>query len=332
MRGILRHLAAVLALAIVPFPTGKAPEDISFHGGHLTCVIDLGGYRSGVMKYSTGFNYEILQRFARDHHCGMEVILAADTLDDYLAVDTIDFIVRPFAGEDNVRPLADSTCWVASSPPVQRALNRWLTLFSFGLEYPSVVERFTPSYEPFARAASGRPYANAGPYDALVKKYAATLDWDWRLLEAVVWQESKFRIEARSPRGAVGLMQMMPTTATRYGVEDMLDPEDNLRAGTEYLGRLSRIFAPYAEGGELDKFTLAAYNAGEGRILDCIRFAQAIGKPCSTWDDLEAVIPLMREVSAEDSVLRLGYFKGYETISYIHLTDSLYRAFCTIAP
>ena len=128
-------------------------------------------------------------------------------------------------------------------------------------------------------------------------------------------------------------MQMMPATATRYGVDDMLDPEENLRAGAGYLARLQSMFTPYAASGELSKFTLAAYNAGEGRILDCIRYARALGMPCSTWDDIEAVIPFMREPSEKaDSVLRLGPIKGVETISYIHRTDSLWSAFRAIVP
>ena len=173
-----------------------------------------------------------------------------------------------------------------------------------------------------------------GDVDELVRKYAANLGWDWHLLEAVVWQESQFRIEARSPRGALGLMQMMPSTARKYGVDDMLDPEENLRAGVEYLAKLQRMFDGRVAPEDLPRFTLAAYNAGEGRILDCIRMAQTLGMPHQTWQDIVEVIPHMREEAGvgADTVLQLGYFKGYETLAYIRLTDSLSRAFRCIVP
>ena len=194
--------------------------------------------------------------------------------------------------------------------------------------------RFQPTYHPVKRVEEDRLGTPASPYDALLKKYAAKIGWDWRMLAALVWNESKFHIELRSPRGAEGLMQMMPHTARRHHTDDMLDPEENLRAATDYLERLRGLFEDDADNAEeLMRMVLAAYNAGEGRIKDVIAYAAYTGRPHGKWTDLEAVIPEMREESIlQVDTVRLGMFQGFETIRYIADIESLYKAFCTIAP
>ena len=83
---------------------------------------------------------------------------------------------------------------------------------------------------------------------------------DPRFVHAVIWQESKYIIDARSHAGAQGLMQLMPATAKRFGCEDMNDPESNIEAGTKYLGWLLKRFDGNVE------LALAGYNAGEGAV------------------------------------------------------------------
>lgn len=77
---------------------------------------------------------------------------------------------------------------------------------------------------------------------------------------AVVATESAFNPRARSPKGALGLMQLMPDTARRLGVADPLDPEANLRGGVRYLSMLLDMFDDLS-------LALAAYNAGEGAVI-----------------------------------------------------------------
>jgi soluble lytic murein transglycosylase-like protein len=83
---------------------------------------------------------------------------------------------------------------------------------------------------------------------------------DPELVLAVVSVESGFHPEAVSPRGARGLMQLMPGTARSLGVEDAFDPEQNLDGGTRHLGALLSLY-----GGDVER-ALAAYNAGEGAV------------------------------------------------------------------
>lgn len=100
----------------------------------------------------------------------------------------------------------------------------------------------------------------AGALRLLIQRAARDHQLDEELLVAVVFAESAFDPEAVSPKGAMGLMQLMPDTAARFGVEKPFDPWENLNAGAAYLRQLSEKY-----GGDL-KLALAAYNAGEGRV------------------------------------------------------------------
>ena len=201
-------------------------------------------------------------------------------------------------------------------------------------EYNAIKERFSPSYEPYARAYLGRSFSTVSPYDALIKEYAAKIGWDWRMLAALIWQESRFRIDARSGRGAEGLLQMLPSTAARFHNDDMLNPEKNISAGIEYIGKLKTIFTRFSEPKDLSKFVLAAYSAGEGRVLDCIRYARANDLPYSSWDDFEKIIDHLRDntMAQTDTLLQYGGLRGYETVNYVSNVYSLYEAFMIISP
>lgn len=96
------------------------------------------------------------------------------------------------------------------------------------------------------------------PYARLVEQAADRHGVDPRLVHALIEVESSYRPDAVSVAGAMGLMQLMPGTARRYGVVDPLDPESNIEAGTRHLRALLDEFGPLFE---LD--SLAAYHAGE---------------------------------------------------------------------
>lgn len=98
-------------------------------------------------------------------------------------------------------------------------------------------------------------------YDPLIDKYAALYDVDPFLIKAIIQVESDYDPETISDKGARGLMQLMPGTATRYAVAKIHDPEENIRAGVAYLAQLLERFSY-----NLPR-TLAAYNAGENAVL-----------------------------------------------------------------
>lgn len=98
-------------------------------------------------------------------------------------------------------------------------------------------------------------------YAAMVAAIAREHGLDAALLHAIIAVESAYNAKALSPRGAAGLMQLMPDTAERYAVKDIWNPLDNLRGGARYLRDLLALF-----GNDLS-LALAAYNAGEGAVI-----------------------------------------------------------------
>ncbi|HEX5337611.1 MAG TPA: lytic transglycosylase domain-containing protein [Gallionella sp.] len=110
---------------------------------------------------------------------------------------------------------------------------------------------------------AGKPplkLANKAQYNRIVAEVARTYGLDSALLHAVISVESRYSASAVSMSGAVGLMQLMPATAKRYGAADLLDPVQNLNAGAKYLSYLLKLF-----NNDIS-LTLAAYNAGEGTV------------------------------------------------------------------
>lgn len=103
---------------------------------------------------------------------------------------------------------------------------------------------------------------------------------DPALVHAVIQVESGYNVKALSPKGAVGLMQLMPATGLRYGVKakDLRNPAQNIRAGTRYLADLLEMF-----GGDVS-LALAGYNAGEGAVLK-------YGKRIPPYRETQAYVP-----------------------------------------
>jgi soluble lytic murein transglycosylase-like protein len=99
------------------------------------------------------------------------------------------------------------------------------------------------------------------PYDVLVAQVAGRFGIEPALLHAVISVESGYNARAVSKRGAAGLMQLMPETARRFGVADVFDPAENVRAGAQYLTYLLKLFDNDLE------LALAAYNAGETAVI-----------------------------------------------------------------
>jgi Transglycosylase SLT domain len=125
------------------------------------------------------------------------------------------------------------------------------------------------------------------PIDAAIRSAASKFDVDEALIRAVIHVESRFNAKAVSPKGATGLMQLMPGTARRFGVANAKDPVQNIHGGTNYLRVLLDLF-----NGDL-RLALAAYNAGEGAVL---KYNRRIPPYEETQDYVQLVLGRYREL------------------------------------
>jgi membrane-bound lytic murein transglycosylase MltF len=182
-------------------------------------------------------------------------------------------------------------------------------------------------------------------YEQTIKRYANRYGFDWRLILAVMNQESRFRIQAVSHRGAFGLMQLMPGTgrdvSSALGIEGIRQPEDNIAGGVYYLWRVRSMFdAPPGEGEDtagptnedLIRLSLAAYNGGPTRIHDAQQLAVYLGLDPYQWNNIKELLPMLsrryytlHQYVWEDGKPRGGYFYGWpETINYVESVMGYY--------
>ena len=127
------------------------------------------------------------------------------------------------------------------------------------------------------------------PYAQIFQQQAPILDWDWHLLASVAWHESHFNPRAHSRAGACGVMQLMPKTASKYGLdsETIWDPQANIEAGVQYLSLLQDKWSFISTESERTKFVLASYNAGHGSVFKARRLAKEAGANPYRWDEVE---------------------------------------------
>ncbi len=135
-----------------------------------------------------------------------------------------------------------------------------------------------------------------GSYGSTIRAVSSEYGFDWRLILAVIKQESRFSIDAESHKGATGLMQMMPSTVEEVGqkleIEDMAHPMNNIRGGIYYLKKLYDLFEG-AEETDRIQLTLGAYNAGIGRIYDAQELAAYLKDNPAKWQSVRDALPLL---------------------------------------
>ena len=137
----------------------------------------------------------------------------------------------------------------------------------------------TPAGVPADARRAAAWLARSGDYDAAIARAAGAANVQAELVRAVIVVESGFNPRAISRRGAVGLMQLLPSTARRYGAFNAFDPEQNILAGAHYLGDL---IARY--GKDRLELVLAAYNAGENAV-------ERYGRRIPPYKETKAYVP-----------------------------------------
>lgn len=134
-------------------------------------------------------------------------------------------------------------------------------------QYRPILDRYPERHESelsgqgVAGASAGGFPTSPDSYDRLIKTAARRYQVDPHLVKAVIRAESNFDCLARSNKGALGLMQLMPDTAMDMEVADPFDPQDNINGGTRYLSKMLTLF-----DGNM-RLALAAYNAGPGKVI-----------------------------------------------------------------
>lgn len=157
-------------------------------------------------------------------------------------------------------------------------------------------------------------------YDDLIREESELYDMDWRLIASIIYQESRFIPDAESWAGALGLMQLMPQTAERFGVQSITSPKENIRGGMQLLKWLDERMALRVEDNdERLKFVLAAYNVGIGHVLDAMKLAEKNGKDPRVWTDNVDYYILNKSNPKyyNDPVVEFGYCRGEEPYQYV---------------
>jgi soluble lytic murein transglycosylase-like protein len=161
--------------------------------------------------------------------------------------------------------------------------SRYRLFIATNKEPDAVTSSFHNRYRPY-------PRTDRKKYHAHIMAAARAFSLEPALIHAVISAESGYNPLARSAKGAKGLMQLMPGTAKRYGVDNPLDPEQNIHGGAAYLSYLLKLF-----GNDLN-LALAAYNAGEGTVME-------YGNRIPPYQETKQYVPKV-----------LSYYKKYKTM------------------
>jgi len=230
--------------------------------------------------------------------------------------------------------------WVVSkgSPDLLSALNSWLVTIKNKPDFNVIYDRYFENKKDFRTRVRDDYYSSESGkisrYDELIKKYAVNLDWDWRLLSSLVYQESQFDPKAKSWAGAQGLMQLMPATAEELGVTIRTDPNDNIKGGTKYLEEMWDNWGDIPDSIQRIKFAMASFNCGYYHVRDAVRLAEKDGSNILMWDDhIEDYILLLSDPEYfNDPVVHYGYARGIEPFTYVFEIFERYEHYRTFVP
>lgn len=225
-----------------------------------------------------------------------------------------------------------------NAPLLLDTLNSWILEMRKHPDYYTVYNKYYKSSKS-SRRRKRSEYSTIGggklsPYDSLIKVCADTLGWDWRLLAAQVYKESKFDAEAISWAGAIGLMQLLPGTGEEYGVSDLTDPQENIEAGTRHLMWLDDLWDDMIDDPEERlKFVLASYNVGHGHVRDARNLTQKYAGNPNSWDEVaEYLIKKSNPAYFNDPVVEFGYCRGIEPVNYVEVILETYETYMAMFP
>jgi membrane-bound lytic murein transglycosylase F len=160
-------------------------------------------------------------------------------------------------------------------------------------------------------------------YRDTIQKASQKYGFDWRLIAAMIYQESHFDPQARSYTGVKGIMQITLDTARELGVKERLNPQHSIPAGIRYL---KKLYDRFDEAQDPDRLliALASYNVGRGHILDAQGIARKQGLNPNSWASISQILPLLRKSKYYKNTT-YGYCRGTEPVRYVERIMSYYE-------
>ena len=240
-----------------------------------------------------------------------------------------------FDGVDVSMPLSLSqrTAWAVGHEATELldAINAWLAEEKQRADFFVIYNRYFEESRRFRTRRTEEAFTpirgRISPWDEQFREAAESIGWDWRLLAAIAFQESRFDPNARSWAGAVGLMQLMPSTARQFGATTLTDPEQSIKAAARFLAWLDETWARDIESEEQRRpFVLASYNVGRGHVQDARRLAEYYGADPDSWEQVSEF--LLRKSDPDyytHQVVQFGYARGSEPVAYVRRILSLYE-------
>jgi len=171
-------------------------------------------------------------------------------------------------------------------------------------------------------------------YDRIIQKYSRAIDWDWRLVASVIYQESRFTENFQSPSGAFGIMQMMPATAAKFGVHYSSNVEEQIKGGIELIHYMDTAFAPFiADKNERQQVVIGAYNLGMPHFYDAFELAKKHNMTPITYQVVLECLKLKRKPKYyNDPVVKYGYINPWYMERFVHEIYARYNAYCAVFP
>jgi membrane-bound lytic murein transglycosylase F len=221
--------------------------------------------------------------------------------------------------------LTEDLGWAVNigSDSLLKALNDWMSDFIITKKYKQLYRKYFNN-PGSVKIMNSSFYSEKGnkisAYDNIIRKYSKKIGWDWRIIAALMYEESQFNNDTANYRsGASGIMQLMPATALRLKIDAKSTLDANIWAGVMYLKSLEKQFMDIPDRNERIKFVLAAYNAGIAHIFDARRLTKKYGRNIFIWDD--NVEYYLRKKSNRkfysDPVVYYGYYRGEETYNFV---------------
>ena len=202
-------------------------------------------------------------------------------------------------------------------------LNNWIRSFKQTKEYQNIYDKYYRNPRS-VKIVQSEFYSIKGgkisKYDKEIKQHSKMINWDWRLVASLIYQESQFHPELRGWSGAFGIMQMMPETARKFGVNPKSSVSDQIKAGLKLKMHIDKFLpAEIKDPEERIKFILASYNAGVYHVLDARNLARKYGKNPNIWsDNVDYYMKLKSKPKYyNDAVVKYGYSRGKETYDFV---------------